>query len=97
MALEAIEGTDEAVRRGGALAGSGAVVLKVAKPRQDPRFDVPAVGTDTIAALVAGKASVLAVEACATLLVEREHLIAAADAAGIALVGVVRPTSTARP
>jgi DUF1009 family protein len=97
MALEAIEGTDEAVRRGGALAGSGAVVLKVAKPRQDPRFDVPAVGPDTIAALVTGKAAVLAVEAFATLLVDREQLIAAADAAGIALVGVVEPPSAAAP
>ena len=72
-------------------------MLKVAKPHQDPRFDVPAVGPDTIAALVAGKAAVLAVEAFATLLVERAQLIAAADAAGIALVGVVEPPSAVAP
>ena len=49
VALEAIEGTDETIRRGGLLAGAGAVVVKVSKPHQDLRFDVPAVGLDTIA------------------------------------------------
>ena len=63
MALEAIEGTDACIRRGGQLAGGGAVVAKAAKPQQDSRFDVPAVGLDTIESLVAAKASALVIEA----------------------------------
>ena len=62
--------------------------MKVAKPSQDPRFDVPAVGPDTLRVMAAGGAGLLAVEAGATLLVEREELIAQADARGIAVVGV---------
>jgi DUF1009 family protein len=88
LALEAIEGTDETIRRGTALGGPGAVVVKVAKPRQDPRFDVPTVGPDTLAVMIEGKAAVLAVEAGRTFLVEREALLRRADAHGIALVGV---------
>jgi len=88
LALEAIEGTDETIRRGTALGGPGAVVVKVAKPRQDPRFDVPTVGPDTLAVMIEGKAAVLAVEAGRTFLVEREALLRQADAHGIALVGV---------
>lgn len=88
LALEAIEGTDEAIRRGCALGGGGACVVKVAKPGQDPRFDVPAVGLGTLRALREGGAAVLAVEAGATLVLEREALVAEADAAGIALLGV---------
>jgi DUF1009 family protein len=84
MALEAIEGTDAAIRRGCELA----CVVKVAKPKQDPRFDMPTVGLDTLAALEAGNAALLAVEARATIVLDREELIAAADARGIALVGV---------
>lgn len=88
LALEAIEGTDEAIRRGCALGRGGACVVKVAKPGQDPRFDVPAVGVDTLGALRAGGAGILAVEAGATLVLERAALAAEADAAGIALLGV---------
>lgn len=88
MALEAIEGTDEAIRRGAALCGPGAVVVKVAKPSQDPRFDVPTVGPDTLEVMIEGKAAVLAVEAGRTFVVEREELVRRADAHGIALVGV---------
>jgi DUF1009 family protein len=88
MALEAIEGTDAAIRRGCELSGGGACVVKVAKPKQDPRFDMPTVGLDTLAALEAGNAALLAVEARATIVLDREELIAAADARGIALVGV---------
>jgi DUF1009 family protein len=88
LALEAIEGTDEAIRRGCALGRGGACVVKVAKPGQDPRFDVPAVGLDTLRALRGGGAALLAVEAGATLVLEREALVAEADAAGIALLGV---------
>jgi hypothetical protein len=91
LALEAIEGTDAAIRRGAALGGPGVCVVKVAKPRQDPRFDVPVVGPDTLAVLVEVKASVLAVEAGRTLVLDGEELVHRADRAGIALVGVVAP------
>jgi DUF1009 family protein len=88
LAVEAIEGTDEAIRRGCALGSGGACVVKVAKPGQDPRFDVPAVGLGTLRVLREGRAGLLAVEAGATLVLEREALVAEADAAGIALLGV---------
>lgn len=87
LAVEAIEGTDEAIRRAGAIA-SGACVVKVAKPSQDPRFDVPTVGPETLAALVEAKASVLAYEAGCTLVLKRERVVAQADAEGIAVVGL---------
>lgn len=87
LALEAVEGTDEAIRRGCALGGPGACVVKVAKPRQDPRFDVPAVGVDTVRAIAAGGGAVLAVEARRTLLLERGDTVREADACGVALLG----------
>ena len=68
VALETIEGTDETIRRGGALAGPGAVVVKMSKPGQDLRFDVPAVGLDTIATMREVKAAALAIEAGKTLI-----------------------------
>jgi hypothetical protein len=88
MALEAIEGTDEAIRRGGRLGGAGCCVVKVAKPGQDPRFDVPTVGLRTLRTLAEVKGALLAVEAGATLVLGREAVAAAADAAGIGVVGV---------
>lgn len=88
MALEAIEGTDEAIRRGTSLGRGGACVVKVAKPQQDARFDVPAVGLDTVRALAAGRGALLAVEAGRTLLLQREEMLREADAAGIAVLGV---------
>jgi DUF1009 family protein len=88
MALEAIEGTDAAIRRGCELAGGGVCVVKVAKPGQDPRFDVPVVGLETVRALAVGGGGCLAVEAGNTLLLEREALLREADTAGIALLGV---------
>ncbi|MEK7767592.1 MAG: LpxI family protein, partial [bacterium] len=88
VALEALEGTDAAIRRAGALCGAGAVVVKVAKPRQDFRFDVPVVGTRTIESLVAARATVMAVEAGKTILLNRLEVIARADAAGLCLVAV---------
>jgi DUF1009 family protein len=86
MAVEAIEGTDEAVIRGGLLARGGAVVVKVAKPNQDPRFDVPTVGLTTLQSMIKGGATVLAFEAERTLLMEQEELVKKADAAGISIV-----------
>lgn len=88
MAVEAIEGTDEAIRRGGKLSSGGAVIVKVAKPQQDMRFDVPAAGTDTIRTMQQVKARVLALEAGRSILIGREEVVAAADAAGISIVGV---------
>jgi len=79
---------DAAIRRGCALGEPGACVVKVAKPGQDPRFDVPAVGPSTVRALVEGRAAVLAVEAEHTVVLERERMVREADEAGLALVGV---------
>ncbi len=90
VALEAIEGTDECIRRAGLLAGPGTVVVKVSKPGQDLRFDVPAVGPDTINAMIEAKAAVLAIEAGKTLTFDRELMLAAADRARIAVWGVDR-------
>lgn len=75
VAAEAMEGTDRTILRAGELAGPGAVVVKVAKPRQDYRFDVPVVGLDTIRAMAAAGASALAVEADRTLFVQREEAL----------------------
>jgi len=87
MAVEAIEGTDEAIRRGGLLAKKGgAVVAKVSKPDQDPRFDVPVVGMKTLESMRAGGARVLAIEAGKTLFVNREEVIRDADASRISIV-----------
>lgn len=87
LALEAIEGTDETIRRGGLLGRGGITVVKVAKPGQDMRFDVPAVGLGTLGELVRAKAKALAFEAGKTLFLELEDFIRKADQAGVALVG----------
>ena len=88
MALEAIEGTDACIERGGKLACGGAVVAKVSKPQQDNRFDVPTVGYRTVEQMAAVGATVLAIEAGKTLLVEREQVVALADDKGIAIVAM---------
>ena len=88
MALEAIEGTDACIERGGKLACGGAVVAKVSKPQQDNRFDVPTVGYRTIENMANVGATALAIEAGKTLLVEREQMISLADAKGIAIVAM---------
>ena len=88
MALEAIEGTDACISRGGKLAREGAVVAKVAKPQQDNRFDVPAVGRKTLETMIEVKAKALVIEANETLLVEREEVIKLADENGIAIVAM---------
>lgn len=91
LAVEAIEGTDAAVRRGGALARGGASVIKVWKPTQDARLDFPAIGPDTIGALVDAGARLLAVEAGRTLVLDRDRVVARADGAGICVLGVIDP------
>lgn len=86
LALEAIDGTDATIRRGGALGREKVVVVKVSKPTQDMRFDVPSVGPQTIAVMAEVKASVLAIEAGCTLMFDREEMISLANRAGIAVV-----------
>ncbi|OGP69798.1 MAG: hypothetical protein A2Y80_05195 [Deltaproteobacteria bacterium RBG_13_58_19] len=88
VALEAVEGTDETIRRGGRLAGAGCVVVKVSKPGQDLRFDVPAVGRETIMIMGEVQAKVLALEAGKTLIFDRPQMITLADRDGIAVWGV---------
>jgi DUF1009 family protein len=87
MAVEAIEGTDEAIKRGGSFAGRGAVVVKVSKPRQDMRFDVPVVGLSTLKAMMEVNARVLAIEARKSILLQREIFLREAEEAGISVVG----------
>jgi UDP-2,3-diacylglucosamine hydrolase len=88
IAVEAVEGTDAAIERGGKLAKSGCVVVKVSKPEQDLRFDVPAIGVDTIERLHAVGGTALAVEAGKTILLEKESLLRQADAYAISVVGL---------
>jgi DUF1009 family protein len=88
VAVEAVEGTDAAIERGGRLAKSGCVVVKVSKPHQDLRFDVPAVGVETINALRQVGGAVLAIEAGKAILIEKDELLRAADNCGIAVVAV---------
>lgn len=88
LAVEAVEGTDAAIQRGGVLAKSGCVIVKVSKPHQDMRFDVPAIGVDTIKNIRAVGGAVLAVEAGKTILLEKEKLLRDADACHVAVVGI---------
>jgi len=87
VAIEAMEGTDAVIARAGQLAGAGVRVIKVAKPNQDMRFDVPVVGVATIEAMKRAKATALSIDAAKTLMIEGDQVIAAADEAGIAVVG----------
>jgi len=88
LAIEAIEGTDEAIKRGGALGKSGAVVVKMSKPHQDMRFDIPLVGPKTIESLISASCALLAMEAGKTLLLEKEKCLVLAEANKICLVGI---------
>jgi len=87
LAVEAIEGTDETIKRGGGLARNHAVVVKVAKPEQDLRFDVPAFGADTIETMHASGCAVLAVQAGITLMIEKQKIAGLADKYGISIYG----------
>ena len=86
--MEAVEGTDETIRRGGKLANGGAVVIKVCKPGQDTRFDLPTVGPTTIRSMIETDARVLAVEAGMTVMIDKEGMLRAAEEAGISVVGI---------
>jgi DUF1009 family protein len=90
VAVEAMEGTDAMIARAGQLAGAGVRIVKVAKPNQDMRFDVPVVGVTTIAAMEAAGASLLSVDAGKTLMIDGDAVIRAADEAGICIVGRAR-------
>ena len=87
VAVEAMEGTDAVIARGGQLAGPGTRVVKVAKPNQDMRFDVPVVGVSTIDAMKAAGATALSVDAGRTLMIDGDAIVKAADEAGICIVG----------
>lgn len=88
LAVEAIEGTDETIRRGGRLANAGAVIVKVLKPKQDLRFDLPAVGVQTIQTMHEVQASCLAIESDKVLIFEKEEMIKEADRNRIAIVAL---------
>jgi UDP-2,3-diacylglucosamine hydrolase len=98
VAVEAMEGTDETIERAARLAaGKPLVVVKVAKPRQDMRFDVPVVGLGTVETMKRSGATALAIEASRTLLFDRALLIEAADAAGIAIQAFATHAETDAP
>ena len=89
LAVEAADGTDETIRRGGRLARQGAVVVKRCKPIQDLRFDLPAVGPDTISTMREVKATVLALDAGRSILLDKEAMLQHANQANIAVVGML--------
>jgi DUF1009 family protein len=86
VAVESIEGTDQAILRAGKLAGPGVTVVKLAKPEQDLRFDLPVVGPKTFETLAKVKAAALGLEAGKTLFLDKDKCLAIADKAGIAVV-----------
>lgn len=88
LAVEAFEGTDETILRGGKLGKSGAVVVKVSKPNQDMRFDVPVIGIDTVKILKEAKISCLAIEAGKTIILDKEQVLKEADRAKIAIIAM---------
>lgn len=88
LAVEAIEGTDEAIRRGAALGNGKVIVVKIAKPNQDMRFDVPAVGLKTLERLIEAQAAGFAFEAHKTLFIGKDIFVEKANRAGIVLYGV---------
>lgn len=86
LAVEGFEGTNEAIKRGGALGGKNAIMIKVAKPTQDMRFDVPVIGVATVEVATESHLRVIAIEAGRTLLLEKEALIEAAARSNISIV-----------
>jgi len=96
VAVEAIEGTDAMMQRAGELTGGGFVIIKVSKPDQDLRFDVPTIGTKTIEVLKESGGTAIALEADRTLMLDKPEIIAAADRAGIAIIAL-HPESKSNP
>jgi len=94
VAVEAMEGTDEVIGRAGYLAGPGVRIIKVAKPNQDMRFDVPVIGVATIQAMRVAAASALSIDAGRTLVFDSDAVLGSADEAGIAIVGRLKAVPT---
>ncbi|MEW6673769.1 MAG: UDP-2,3-diacylglucosamine diphosphatase LpxI [Thermodesulfobacteriota bacterium] len=88
LAVEAIDGTDATIRRGGQLGNGTAVLIKVSKPNQDLRFDMPAVGAETIKTMAAAGVTALALEAGKAVVFDREEMVELADTCGIAIVAM---------
>jgi len=86
IAVEAMEGTDETIIRGGTIGGKGTVVIKVSKPQQDIRFDVPVIGLKTIQTMAEAKSSALAIDANKTLFFDQEEVLAIANKLGICII-----------
>ena len=87
LAVEGFDGTNETIRRGGGLAGKRAVMIKVAKPNQDVRFDIPVIGVETMTVAAAAKIRVIAIEVGQTLLLDKDSVLRRATASNISLVG----------
>ena len=86
VAIEAMEGTDQTILRGGRISQEGAIVVKMSKPNQDLRFDVPVIGSKTIQTMIKSKARCLAIEAGKTLIIDRNACVKLANQAGICIV-----------
>lgn len=86
VAIEAMEGTDKTIIRGGCIARKGAVIVKMSKPKQDQRFDIPVIGPRTIKSMIKSRASCIAIEANKTLLIDKDHCIKLANKADICIV-----------
>lgn len=97
VAIEAMEGTDAVIKRAGELAKGKLTVVKVAKPDQDMRFDVPVVGVPTIEKMIEAKATCLCVNAKKTLIFDREEMLTLADKNGICVIGVANETNSGEP
>lgn len=94
VAVEAMEGTDEVIRRAGSLAKGKLTVVKVAKPEQDMRFDVPVIGLPTIETMIEAGAACISVTSGKTLLFDREEVISLADRNGISIIGTPAETNS---
>lgn len=91
LAVEAVDGTDATIKRGGGLGRGNAVVVKVSKPIQDERFDVPAIGKDTVRTMCEAGVRVLAIEAGKAIVFDRGEMIRLADAHDVAIIALVKP------
>jgi DUF1009 family protein len=88
LAIESVEGTDECIKRAAAYGGEGVVVVKVAKPKQDWRFDIPVIGPRTVQTLIGSKVRIMAIEAGSTLLIDRDQLLADARGSNVTIVAL---------
>jgi len=91
LAVEAIDGTDATIKRGGDLGDGSAIVVKVIKPMQDERFDVPAIGVETIRTMIGAGARLLVIEAGKAVVFNRREMVDLADENGVAIVALEAP------